>query len=278
MATTTIVGDVVRSVGGENVEVEILLPAGTDPHSFDPTPQDVAKVARAEVVFANGAGLEEFLEPMLENAGGKAEVVYFSDGIQLLEAPDLHAGQPEPESEEEHADGDPHTWFDPNNVILWTQTIQSKLSALDPAHAQAYAANAQEYQAQLRDLDAWIREQVARVPEAGRQMVTDHDSFTYFAARYGFTLVGAVIPGYSSMAQPSAQELASLEDAIRSLQVKAIFVGEAVNPVLSQRVAQDTGTQLVYLYTESLTEPEGPASNYLDFMRFNVSAIVEALQ
>ena len=274
VATTTIVGDVVRNIGGDNIQLSVLLPVGVDAHSFQPTPQDVAKIAGADVVFANGAGLETFLQPMLQNAGSKAPIVSVSDGVKLLAAPDLHTGGPA----EDNSGGDPHTWFDPDNVVLWSQTIAGELGRLDPAHAQSYTANALAYQAQLKDLDAWIRDQVSQLPEAGRQLVTDHDSFTYFASRYGFKLVGAVVPGYSSLAEPSAQDLASLEDAIRKLGVKAVFVGQTANPALAERVTQDTGTRLVTLYGESLSKPDGPAPTYLDFMRYNVNAIVNALK
>jgi manganese/iron transport system substrate-binding protein len=274
VATTTILGDVVKNIGGEDIQLSVLLPVGVDAHSFQPTPQDVAKIAGADMVFANGAGLETFLQPMLQNAGSKAPIVSVSDSVKLLAAPDLQAGRPA----EDNSGGDPHTWFDPDNVVLWTQTIANELGKLDPSHVQSYNANAQAYQAQLKDLDAWIQGQVSQLPEAGRQLVTDHDSFTYFANRYGFKLVGAVVPGYSSLAEPSAQDLASLEDAIRKLGVKAVFVGQTANPSLAERVTQDTGTRLVTLYGESLSRPDGPASTYLDFMRYNVNAIVQALK
>ncbi|HEX7973301.1 MAG TPA: metal ABC transporter substrate-binding protein [Anaerolineales bacterium] len=273
MATTTIVGDVVQNVAGYLAEVSILLPVGVDPHSFEPNPKDAAKISGASLVFANGAGYEEFLKPLLSNAGSKAEVVSLADGIKLINASDL-----KPSEGDSHPGGDPHTWFDPDNVQVWAQTIAQKMGAADPAHAAEYAANAQKYQAQLKELDAWIRGQVTQVPEANRQLVTDHDSFTYFAARYSFKLVGAVIPGYSSVSQPSAQELAGLEDAIRKLGVKAVFVGETAGPVLVQRVAQDTGVKLVTLYGESLSKPAGPAPTYLELMRYDVNAIVSVLK
>jgi manganese/iron transport system substrate-binding protein len=274
VATTTIVGDVVRNIGGDAIQLSVLLPAGVDVHSFQPTPQDVAKIAGADIIFANGAGLETFLQPMLQNAGSQAKVISVSDGVQLLAASDLHTSGPA----EGNSGGDPHTWFNPDNVVVWSQNIANELGKLDPAHAQSYNTNAQNYQAQLKDLDAWIRDQVSQLPEADRQLVTDHDSFTYFANRYGFKLVGAVVPGYSSLAEPSAQDLASLEDAIRKLGVKAVFVGQTANPALAERVTQDTGTRLVTLYGESLSKPDGPAPTYLDFMRYNVNAIVKALK
>jgi ABC-type Zn uptake system ZnuABC Zn-binding protein ZnuA len=274
VATTTIVGDVVRNIGGEDIQLDVLLPAGVDVHSFQPTPQDIAKIAGADIIFANGVGLETFLQSMLQNAGSKAKVVSVSDGVKILKAPDL----PTSEATAASAGGDPHTWFNPDNVVVWTQNIANALSESDPAHAENYSANAQKYQAQLKDLDTWIRGQISQIPEGNRQLVTDHDSFTYFADHYGFKLVGAVIPGYSSLAEPSAQDLARLEDAIRKLGVKAVFVGQTANPALSERVTQDTGIQLVTLYGEALSKSDGPAPTYLDFMRYNVKAIVDVLK
>ncbi|MGB9594003.1 MAG: metal ABC transporter substrate-binding protein, partial [Anaerolineae bacterium] len=184
----------------------------------------------------------------------------------------------EHEGEAEHEGGDPHTWFDPNNVRVWARNIRDTLSALDPANAAVYQANAQSYIARLEELDAWIRQQVAQVPPDNRKLVTDHTAFTYFAARYGFEQVGAIFPGYSTLASPSARELAALEDAIRAQGVKAVFTGKTVNPALAERVAQDTGVRLVFLYTGSLGGAGSPASTYLDMMRYNVSVIVDALR
>jgi manganese/iron transport system substrate-binding protein len=273
VATTTIVGDVVRNVGGDTIQLDVLLPPGSDPHSFDPTPQDAAKVANADLIFANGAGLEVFLTPLLKNAGSQAQVVYVSDGIKLI-----HFQSNLPGEEGGTGAGDPHTWFDPQNVKVWVQNIEKALSARDPGNAKLYAANAQHYQQQLDELDGWIQTQVSQIPTNQRQLVTDHEAFTYFAARYGFQQVGAIVPGYSTLAQPSAQELAALEDDIRKLGVKAVFVGETVNPNLAQRVAQDTGVKLVYLFTGALSDSSGPAGTYLDFMHYDVNQIVNGLK
>jgi manganese/iron transport system substrate-binding protein len=268
VATTSIVADVVKNVGGDLIGLTALMPLGTDPHTFEPTPQDAAAVADAHVVFTSGAGLEVFLEPLLESAGGsEAKVVPVSYGVELKS-----------EGEHENGEFDPHTWFDPNNVMVWTHNIEHALIALDPGNAKVYAANAGAYGAKLQDLDAWIREQLAQVPEANRELVTDHTAFTYFVHRYGFEQIGAAFPGYSTLAEPSAQDLAALEDAIREFGVKAVFVGLTVNPSLAQRLADDTGTRLVFLYTGSLSEPGGPAEDYISLMRHNVSAIVDALK
>jgi len=266
IATTTIVADVVRHVGGEVAQVDSLLPVGADPHSFDPAPQDMAKIASASLIFANGAGLEAFLQPLIENAGAQDRLVDLSQGIHLLE-----------ESAEDSG-SDPHVWTDPNNVLVWVENICVALSQDDPRHADIYRANADAYSAELIALDAWIREQVAGIPEANRRLVTDHQVFGYFASRYGLEQVGALMPGYSTLSSPSARELAEIESAIRQYGVKAVFVGSSVNPALAQQVAEDTRIKLVYLYTGSLSAADGPAATYLDYMRHNVSEIVAALK
>ena len=300
VATTSIVADVVQNVGGDMIELIVLMPLGTDPHAFEPTPRDAATVADAHVVFVNGAGLETFLEPLLESAGEGVTVVPVSYGTEILqfekherheyekhEKQEHEAHEEHEHEEDEHAEeaghdhdggADPHTWFDPNNVIVWVHNIEHTLGALDPDNAEAYEANAEAYEAQLEELDAWIREQIAQVPKENRKLVTDHTTFSYFARRYGFEQIGAVFPGYSTLAEPSARDLAALEDTIRGFEVKAVFVGLTINPDLAQRITDDTGARLVFLYTGSLSEPDGPADSYLSLMQYDVSAIAEALR
>lgn len=294
LATTTIVGDVVSQVGGDLIELEVLLPVGADPHSFDLTPQDVAKVVSANVVFANGAGLEDFMDNLIKSAEAQDKVVQVSDGIDLRSFDDKNLTDHETEEHENEYEGeaydqnsdedqnhawtDPHTWTDPNNVLVWVNNIQQALTELDPEHAELYKTNAESYLAELTILDVWIRKQVAQIPEKNRKVVTDHAIFGYFVEEYGFEQVGALIPGYSTLAQPTAQEMAGIEDIIRTLNVKAIFVGNTVNPSLAQRVADDTGVDLVYVYTGSLSKAGGEADTYLAYMRYNTNAFVNALK
>lgn len=283
VATTSIIGDVVAQVGRRTIELTTLIGPGQDPHSYEPTPQDMATASKADVIFVNGWDLEEALIRALEDIVEDVPLVPVSahieplaferDGHEQEEAETEH-GQDE---EHRHAGADPHTWFSVHNVEQWVQNIEHVLSALDPAHAGSYQANAEAYKSQLRELDAWIGAQLAQIPEANRKLVTDHTTFSYFAHQYGFDQIGAVFPGYSTLDAPSARERATLEDAIRSLGIKAIFVSMTVNPDLAERIAEDTGIRLVSLYTGSLSEPGGPADSYLALMRYNVSAIVEAL-
>jgi manganese/iron transport system substrate-binding protein len=152
------------------------------------------------------------------------------------------------------------------------------LSDLDPQHADSYEANAEAYEAELEALDDWIRDQVAGVPEERRLLVTDHALLTYFAAQYGFEQIGAVIPATTTVAEPSAQELAALQDVIGEYSVPAIFVGHEVSSRVAEQIASDTGIELVFIYTESLSDADGPAATYLDYMRYNVNAIVNGLR
>lgn len=272
VATTSIIADVAEQVSGGLLQIDTLLPVGTDPHSFDPAPQDIVKVAEAGLILANGAGLEAFLQPLIESADAGDRVVTLTDGTDFIETGDAA------DDGHDHGAYDPHTWTDPNNVLIWVDHIEQAFSELDPAHDAEYAANAEAYRTQLRELDGWIREQVAQIPEDQRIIITDHTSFAYFARQYGFQQAGTLIPGYSTLAEPSAGDLAALEDKIHGLDVRAVFVGNTVNPALGERVAEDTGIQLVFIYTGSLSQPGGEADSYIKYVQYNVSAIVNALK
>jgi zinc/manganese transport system substrate-binding protein len=185
----------------------------------------------------------------------------------------------EAEGDHEHEEGgcDPHVWFNPYNVELWTLQIRDTLSERDPANAATYAANAAAYLAQLEVLRQEATAQIDTLPPDKRVLVTDHDALGYFAATYGFQIVGLVVPSVSTVAEPSASQTAALIDTIRAQGVPAIFAGVTVSPTLSQQVADEAGAQFYTLYTESLSDAAGPAPTYLDFIRYNVGTIVDAL-
>ena len=271
VATTTLVGHIVSQIGGEAIDLTVLLPPGADPHSFEPTPMDLVAVARADVVFISGAGLETDLAALLENASGP--VVSLSENVDLRT---LSGSLGESETGD-YEGTDPHVWLDPSNVGVWAVAVADTLAELDPDDAAAYRDRAALYQVALAELDAWIVEQVARIPVERRKLVTDHTVLGYFAARYGFEQVGTVFPGFSTLAEPSAREIAALEDVIIDLGVPAVFVGTTVNPMLAEQIAIDTNTRLIFLYTGSLSEPDGPASSYIELMYYNMNAMVEGL-
>ncbi len=288
IATTNIVADVVGIIGGDAIELMALIPLGADPHTYQPTPGDYRAMAEAHAIFICGLGLEESMYGTFKQVAEEVPIMSLSEGIELrqVSVDEKHEPENEPEASEHeeeeedlHQEGvDPHVWFDPFNIMIWAENAAQAMGALDPTNVGLYEDNAHEYIETLKDLHAWIEETVAQLPDGNRELVTDHLTFGYFAQRYDFEMIGAVIPAYSTAAAPSARELASLEDAILALDIKALFVGMTVNPKLAERVAEDTGVILVSLYSGSLSEPGGQAGTYLELMKYNVNAIVEVLR
>ncbi len=268
LATTTFLADIAQNVAGQRVEVASLIPVGVDPHEYQLTPQDTTRIAQAQVLIANGVGYETWLQKTLTNIGGQRVEVIASTG--LTPHPDTSGGHPE---------GDPHLWLDPNNVIQYVENIRDGLTQADPAGADVYKANAAAYIEQLKSLDAWITEQVNQIPPEKRMLVTNHEAFGYFAARYGFKIIGTIIPSLSTEASPSAQQMATLIDQIKATKAPAIFVEVGVNTNMANQIASETGTKVVSdLYLETLSPKDGPAPDYISMMKYNVTRIVGALK
>ncbi len=312
VTTTTFIADVARSVGGDLVNVISLVPPDTDIHAFQPSPQDVALIAEADVVLSNGAGLESFLGGLVENVA-VVELFDISNGIPVLafgghghdedEDPDdpheaAYIGvlgedavcdadheQHEEEEEEEahddddhHGDCDPHFWTNPQNVMIWARNIAEIFAFTDRAYADTYRANAEAYVEQLEALDAEIEALLAGIPEENRVIVTNHEFLAYFAARYDFEIVGNVLPGLSTLAEPAPQDVAELITTIQEEGVRAIFVEISDTGRLAQAIAGDLpDVQVVTLYSDSLSSADGPAATYLDYMRYNAGLIAAAL-
>ena len=275
VASTSILADIAQNVAGDAVQVAPLLPVGADPHAYAATPADVVKISESNVLIVNGLEYEHFIEQLLENADGERTVIVASTG---LEPRKIEQHGDEAEGEQEYGAGDPHMWLDPNLVISYVDNISDGLIEADPVGAEAYKANADAYIAQLKDLNVWITEQVSQIPVERRLLVTNHEALGYFADRYGFRVVGTVIPSSSSGAETSAQALAAVIDQIKITGAPAIFLGEVENPTLANQIAAETGITVVEdLYLESLTDGP-PAGTYIDLMKYNVSKIVEALK
>ncbi len=252
-----------------------------------------APTGNLSVTDAAGASLEAAQTLALDCAGMQVGSLYQlpageyvvaligfdSETIPFSAAP-MHAHQPEAEGEagHSHGAGDPHMWLDPIRVITYVENIRAGLSEADPAGAATYQANAEAYSAQLKDLDQWIVEQVNSIPTERRLLVTNHEALGYFAARYGFQVVGAVIPSLSTEASPSGQQMAALVEQIEAANAPAIFLGEVENPNLARQIAEETGVNVVEgLHLETLTEG-APAATYLDMMKHNVTVMVAALK
>jgi ABC-type Zn uptake system ZnuABC Zn-binding protein ZnuA len=270
LALESFLADIAQQVAGDRATVQSLVPQGVYPHGYEPVPADVAKVAQSNVLIANGAGLESFLDRLITNAGGQRTVISASAGLQPRTGAEAPGGAGK--------ESDPHFWLDPNNVVTYTLNIRDGLSQADPAGAATYAANAAAYITKLTALDAWIRQQVQELPPADRVLVTNHESLGYFADRYGFSVAGTILDSSSSLASPSAQQLAQLIDHIRTIKPKAVFLETGANPQIARQIASETGVKIVTDLYEHSTSQGPPASTYIDMIKHNVQSIVGALK
>lgn len=270
LASTTILADIAQNVAGDRFKVESLLPDGADPHAYQAAPSDVKKLEDSNVLILNGLDYEQFIKPLLENAGGERLTIIASDGLQ--------PNQMEGEENPSQMVNDPHMWLDVNRAIHYAENIRDGFIKADPDGAETYKTNADAYIGQLKDLDSWIMEQVNTIPTEKRLLVTNHDAMGYFAERYGFKIVNSILPSFSSEASASAQDIAKSVEAIKASGTTAIFLDEVENAELANQVASETGVKVIDdLHLESLTDGD-PASTYIDMMKYNVSRIVDALK
>lgn len=289
VATHSILGDLVRNVGGDEIALTVLVGPGTDAHSFEPRPADSVALAQADVIFENGLGFESWLDELVAASGTKARRVVVTKAITPIAAPEAeHDAQETPAAGDRsaaegagdvHGELDPHVWHDVANAVLMVEAIRDGLVQADPAHAATYEANAAGYTSILRALDREIQAHVDTLPPERRKLVTSHDTFNYFARRYGFTIVGTALGSVSTeAAEPSAAAIARLVDEIRASGVPAIFAENIQIPKLVERIAREAGVALgPTLYTDALGEPGSAGDTYLKLMSANVANIVGAL-
>jgi zinc/manganese transport system substrate-binding protein len=287
VATTTILGDVIDNVVGEDARVEVLVPVGADPHDFQASAAQIAEVNRADLVVAIGLGLEEGMEDTLDSAA--------TDGVRVFEVGPLldplplktteheeehegHEGGGETEGEEHDHEGvDPHVWLDPLRMAEATRLIAAQLAEIDPS--SDWQGRADQYAAQLVAADEEISAELESIPNDQRHLVTNHEALGYFANRYGFEVVGVIIPGGSTLADPSSAQLAELVEVMRREGVTVIF-GETTEPsALAEAVAFELGNDVavVELFTESLGEPGSGADTLIGMLKTNSALISKAL-
>jgi len=277
LTSTTFLADITQNIAGDRISVDSLLPVGADPHAYQAAPSDVAKIAESNLLILNGVEYEHFIEPLLENAGGERIIIEATAGLEPHPVEE-HAEGAAPADGHDHEAGDPHMWLDPNLVVSYVENIRDGLIQIDVEGTQIYKVNADAYIAQLKELNQWIIEQVNAIPAERRLLVTNHEAVGYFAERYGFEVVGAVIPSLSTDAGTSAKELAALIEVIKTSGAPAIFLGEVENPDLANQIAAETDVRVVdNLHLESLTVGS-PAATYIDMMKHNVNQIVDALK
>ena len=271
VVTTNILGDVVRNVVGDQATVNVLMQPNADPHSFGVSAKDATAMSSAGLIVYNGLGLEEGVTGNVETAA--------AEGV-----PTLAVGEsvdPLPYVDGESAGNpDPHFWTDPRRIIGAVDAIaDAVIRDVDGVDRAAVTRNAERYREELRSLDTWMVKSFSTIPVERRKLVTNHHVLGYLAARYGFTVIGAVVPSGSTLASPSSSDLDSLAGAIRESGVPAIFVDSSHPDRLARVLADEAGidVDVVSLYSESLDEPGTPGATYLDMMRTNTEAIVTGL-
>jgi zinc/manganese transport system substrate-binding protein len=267
VATTTQVADVVRAVGGERVDVVQVLQPNSDPHEYEPRPDDVTALLHAPLVFESGDGLDAWMAKVVSESGAHPRVVTLADANVARVAGER--------SGPEASRYDPHWWHDPRNVESAIPLVRDALARANPSAAAVYERNARAYARRVKRLDAGIAACMRRVPAAQRKLVTDHDAFGYFARRYGIAVVGAVIPSQTTSAQPSAGDLAQLVRTIRREHVHAVFPESSVNAKLAHAIARETDAVAdLTLYGDTLGPAGSDGATYLAMERHNADAMV----
>lgn len=265
VTTTTMLADLVTQVGGDAVDARSLLSPGADPHLYRPRPSDAAAIASADVVVTSGIGLEGWVDDLIDGAGGDAVRIVASDSITPLHHPEY------PDT------GDPHFWFD---LALWEQaaaTVSEGLLAAAPeADRDSIQVRSEAYRARLRTLDEWASQRLRSIPEGQRTLITSHDAFHYFGARYGLEVRG--LQGLTTEQQPSQRDVANTIEFVRDAGVPAVFVETSVNPTAVERVAREADVAVAGpLYSDSIGGVGTPAETFEGTFVENVRMIVEAL-
>ena len=262
VASFSILGDLVRNVGGDRVDVTTLVGPNGNVHVYTPAPSDARKIAQARLLVVNGLGLEGWLPRLVQAAGSKATIVEASKGITQLSV---------------GAAADPHAWQSVANAKIYVANIREALDAADPAGAAIYQANAQDYLAKLDALDREVREAVAQIPPGRRKVISTHQAFGYFAAAYGIDFIAPL--GVSTEAEVSARDIAGIITQVKATGIPAVFLENISDDRLMRRISAETGARIGgTLYSDSLTDEKGVAPTYIDMVRHNIRVLTSALK
>ncbi len=269
VATFSILGDLVKNVGGEQVELSTLVGPDTDAHTYQPRPTDARTLATAQALVSNGLGFEGWIDRLAKAAPFKGRAIVASTGAATIAAGPSHGHS--------HAHGpDPHCWQDVACTRRYVANIAHGLAEADPANAAAYRDRAAAYDKQLGELDQWIRTEIGKVPTAQRKAITGHDSLRYFSKAYGVQFLAP--RSYNTESEPSAKDVAALIRQVREQHIKALFVENMTNPGMVEQIARESGAVVgARLYSDALSKPDGPAATYEAMMRHNVTALVAGM-
>ncbi len=273
VATFSILGDMVRNVGGERVEVATLVGPNGDAHVYSPTPADGRRLTEAKIVFTNGLRFEGWIDRLVKSSGTKAVRIEAAKGVKPLKGEEDGHGHGHHHG---HDGSDPHAWQSIGNAKTYIVNIRDALIAADAAGRQAYEVNASAYLKRLDEIDAEVKGLVASIPPERRRIITSHDAFRYFEEAYGIDFVSP--QGVSTEAEASAKDVARIIQQIRREKIAAVFVENVSDARLMERIAKETGAKIgERVYSDALSEPNGPAGTYIDMMRHNIRAFSAAL-
>jgi zinc/manganese transport system substrate-binding protein len=265
VASISIIGDMVKNVGGDRVEVVTLVGPNSDAHVFSPTPTDAKTLGAAKIVFVNGMGLEGWMTRLVTASGTKITPVVTTTGVKPRQA-----------EEGGHHTVDPHAWQSVANAKLYVANIRDGLKKADPAGAAAYDANAKAYLDKLDALERAVRDTIGKIPPERRKIITTHDAFGYFGQAYGMQFIAPL--GVSADSEPSARDIARIIAQIKRQNIPAVFMENISDPRMMQQVARETGARIGgTLYSDALSDGSGPAATYLDMMRNNIGEFAKAL-
>jgi zinc/manganese transport system substrate-binding protein len=267
VASFSILGDLVRQVGGDLVAVNALVGPDGDAHVYEPRPRDLRTLMAAALLVRNGLGLEGWMDRLTGAAGFKGKVVVVASAVV-------------PRTMRENGGAlttDPHAWQDPCNAVLYVRAIAGGLASVDAANAAIYRAAAEQYSARIVQMDGWIEATMTAIPPGQRRIITTHDAFGYYGARYGVEFLSA--EGISTEFEPSAKAIAALVRQIKREKVRAIFIENMTSPRMAEMLARETGAVLGgTIYSDALSPPGGPAATYLDMLQWNTKLFAKAMQ
>ncbi|GLK82057.1 metal ABC transporter substrate-binding protein [Ancylobacter defluvii] len=279
VASFSILGDLVKNVGGDRVAVSTLVGADGDAHVFQPAPADAKKVAAAKVVFVNGLGFEGWMDRLVKSSGTKATMMVVSKGVEAREMEEeghAHEAGKEAHAGHDHEETDPHAWQSVGNAEIYVANIRDGLIAADPDGKATYEANASAYLEKLKALDTEIKAAVARIPADKRRVITSHDAFGYYGAAYGLEFIAP--QGVSTEAEASAKDVARIIRQIKAEKIPAVFLENISDPRLIKRIADETGAKIGgTVFSDALSDDKGPAATYIDMMQNNIREFSAAL-
>ena len=264
VATASMIADMAHQIAGELVDLECIVPIGGDPHVYEATPKDVQMVSKADVIFKNGLTFEGWLNELIENSGTRAEIITVTEGIEPIKSLIYQNAT------------DPHAWMDARLGIQYVSNITNSLIRIDPDHATTYQTNAQHYIQLLEETDVYISEEIQKIPEEKRILITSHDAFQYYGRRYGIQLESVL--GTSTDADIQTSDIQRLNKVIKESGIPAIFIESTVNPKILEQLARDNKIKIGgKLFADSIGGKNSKAPSYIDMLRHNTHVIVAAL-